>query len=211
MKRYERANIVHHSKRSKLLYHTLNFIESFDPYIENRPTAPGAASHVIYHATTIENATHMLDHFVGFDYVDPYFDITRVLLWLSDAAPDMRPMILDHYFIFTPPAEFFLYYVYYGCCLYLDEYVRALPFGDAARQEALNRLRNFARQHKTFRNCVPTWYRPIKSRYRHHQIPYPDSFSSVDEFFAMKTGGISPETHEKVADACHDTSETIER
>ncbi|MDN5315015.1 MAG: hypothetical protein PWP10_3765 [Clostridiales bacterium] len=93
---------------------------------------------------------------------DSWYSLNRLFTDIHTSSEDLAVLLVDSYFDFDPPEEFFACCVIYSMLQLLEELVCQLQSGNTEAQPLLRRIRAIDRMFGRFTVMVPQWYKKIE-------------------------------------------------
>ena len=135
----------------------LNYIKENRCLLANRPQT---YQHGDYHIGNMMIDKNDLLHVIDFDrddFGDPWEEFNRIV-WCAEAAPEFAKGMVDGYFNFNVPLEFWQLLCLYICSNTLSSLPWAIPFGEEEIQTMRTQANEVLNWYDNMTSVIPAWY-----------------------------------------------------
>jgi hypothetical protein len=148
----------------------LNHFERF--YNSNRYVLQSREISLCYKDFSLEQMYYQADGGIkiplisNWTYADPWYHFRCLLTEIYPASKDLAIFLVDSYFKFAPPKEFFVCLAIYTM---LDLFEDLCVCSSMRSEQALGimkEIRAVDHMYAKFRRGIPVWYKPLKAAYR---------------------------------------------
>lgn len=91
------------------------------------------------------------------DFGDPWEEFNRIV-WCAGVAPAFASGMVDGYFDYNIPSEFWRLLLLYICANTLSSLPWAIPFGECEIQTMKNQANQVLKWYENMTNVIPAWY-----------------------------------------------------
>lgn len=136
----------------------LDYVRDNRHLLSNRPQTYQHGDYHIGNMMIDKNHTLTIIDFDRDDFGDPWEEFNRIV-WCAGVAPAFASGMVDGYFDYNVPFEFWKLLSLYICTNTLSSLPWAIPFGEGEIQTMKNQANEILKWYENMTNVVPTWYK----------------------------------------------------
>lgn len=147
------------------LKHFSKFFESNIRMVSRRPVCPILGNFTPEAWYVHEDFKMVTPTLCDLQHGDPWYDFRYLPISIHPLHAQLAICLIDYYFNFAPPDEFFICMVIYSVTSLLKCLIGTSMEDHEKRQQLVKLLRSIDHDHAKFVHAIPEWYKPLKHAY----------------------------------------------